>query len=283
MREHVFTPLRKVNARVISVTSGKGGVGKSNFTVNLAIALRRQGKRVSIIDADFGLANIEVLFGIIPRYSLGDVLSGVKTIEEVITSGPFGINFVSGGSGLIELANVSDKQIGYVLENLSALEDISDIILIDTGAGISSSVINFIKASAETIIISTPEPTSITDAYAVIKTIKEETAKDRLPDFKIVINKVDDEGEGIDIYNKLETVAQKFLGIKLTSLGFIPYDNHLVKAVKRQEPVAICYPNSQVTSAISNIALRLLNMETPGKTEDGIRGFMKRLANAFIR
>ncbi len=267
-----------LNCRVIAVTSGKGGVGKTNFTVNLGIALRKQGKRVSIIDADFGLANVEVLFGMMPRFSLGDVLLGARTMEEVVSEGPLGIKLISGGSGLTELANISERQMAYILENISFLDSLSDIILIDTGAGISRSVINLIKASNETIIISTPEPTSVTDAYTIIKTIKEEATK--LPDIKLVVNRVDDEKEGEEIFGKLHAVSQKFLNLRLGKLGYIPQDNSLIKAVKKQEPVMLLFPDAQSSKAITNISYRLLDMPVKElKKSSGLMGLIKRLVN----
>lgn len=267
-----------LSSRVITVTSGKGGVGKTNFSVNLAIQFSKMNKKVIIIDADFGLANIEVLFGIMPKYSLADVLRGERDIEDVLTNGPMGIKFISGGSGLKELTNISDRQMAYFINNFSYLDAISDIIIVDTGAGISPSVINFIKASDETIILTTPEPTSITDAYALIKTIKGSSVK--LPDFKMVVNRVDDEAEGIEIYNKINKASSKFLGINIENLGYIPYDNYLVKAVKKQQPASICFPNCEFTRCISNIGYKLMDIDYSVANKNmGIRGFMKRLVD----
>lgn len=270
----------QLSSRVITVTSGKGGVGKTNFSLNLAIQFSKQNKRVVIIDADFGLANIEVLFGIIPRYSLADVLKGTKDIEEVLTDGPMGIKFISGGSGLRELSNITERQMNYFINNFSYLDTISDIIIVDTGAGISKSVVNFIKASDETIIVTTPEPTSITDAYALIKTIKEEAVK--MPDFKVVVNRVDDEEEGIEIYNKINKASSKFLGVQLENLGYIPYDRFLVKAVKHQQPASICFPSCDFTKSIEMVASKLMNIPYAEKNKEaGVRGFVKRLAKMF--
>ena len=270
-------PKPSITSRVIAVTSGKGGVGKTNFTINLAINLSRQNKRVVILDTDFGLANIEVLLGIIPKFNFGDVLDDKITIEEALTNGPSGIKFLSGGSGLSSLADINESQMTRLLDSFTFLDSISDYILIDTGAGISKSVINFVKASNETIIVTTPEPTSITDAYAIIKTLKEENSQ--MPEFKIVVNKVDDYKEGAEIFDKLSKVADKFLGVKLQSLGTISHDNYLVRAVKMQQPVTICFPNAESAKSIESISLRLLNMES--RSKDGIMSFMKRLVNIF--
>lgn len=276
--EHI-APVHNLTARVITITSGKGGVGKTNFTVNLAIFLSKMGKRVTILDTDFGLSNIEILLGIIPKYSLADVVMGQRTISEIITSGPLGIQFISGGSGISELANVTNKQMNYIIDRFSYIDDVSDYILIDTGAGISNSVVNFIKASDESIIITTPEPTSITDAYSLIKTVKEESAN--LPKFKMVINRVDNIKEGDNIFEKLEKVTKRFLGIDIEYLGPIPYDNNLVKAVKRQQPAIISYPNCLFSKHMSEIGDKILDVSTKPNTELGIKSFMKRLANIF--
>lgn len=267
-----------LSSRVITVTSGKGGVGKTNFSINLAIQFSKLNKKVILIDADFGLANVEVLFGIMPKYNLADVLSGEKDIEEVLTNGPMGVKFLSGGSGLKELSNISEHQMAYFISNFSYLDAISDIIIIDTGAGISRSVINFIKASDETIVVTTPEPTSITDAYALVKTITYETIN--IPKFKLVVNRVDDDAEGEQIYNKLNNATNKFLNIKLESLGCIPYDNLLVKAVKRQEPVNLTFPDSEFSRALQNISYKLLDIDySVPANRTGIKGFMKKFIN----
>lgn len=266
-------------SKIIAVTSGKGGVGKTNFCINLAIQLSRMGKRVVIIDADLGLANIEVLFSLMPRYSLADVLGGEKTIREVLTDGPEGIKFISGGSGLKELTNLSNRQIEFFIESFAELDDLSDIIIIDTGAGISNTVINFIKASDEIIVVTTPEPTSITDAYAIIKTVKLES-EEYIPKFNIVVNRVDDDEEGQDVYNKLSNAALKFLDIDIHKLGFIPYDKYLVKAVKRQEPVKLAYPNCDFSKSIKDISLKMCNEgEVVEKNNTGIKSFINRFIN----
>jgi len=278
-RETAPEPVEPLQARVITITSGKGGVGKSNLAVNLALQMSKLGKRVVIVDADLGLANIEVLLGLMPRYSFGDILSGNKTMEEALTNGPEGIKFLSGGSGLVGLANISDKQMSAVLNGFDYLDQVADIIIIDTGAGIARPVVNFIKASRETIVITTPEPTSITDAYAIIKTVKEE--KSAMPEFKIVVNRVDDYREGIEIFDKLNKVTQRFLQVELQYLGTIPYDANLVKSVKRQQPVSLGYPNSGSTKSIENISLRLLNAERRVEKPEGFRSFVNRLVHVF--
>ncbi len=270
-----------LTSRVITVTSGKGGVGKTNFTTNLAIQFAKYGKRVVIIDTDFGLANIEILFGLIPKYSFADVLYNGKTIYEILTPGPMGIQFLSGGSGLGELANISNEQVNYLLENFAVLDTLADVVLIDTGAGISNVVMNFIKASSETVIITTPEPTSITDAYAIMKMMKESGS--RLPSFKIVVNRADSEEEGKEIFAKLNMVTERFLSMPITDLGAIPTDRQLVQAVKQQKPVSICFPQSESAKAIDRICCTLLNVPVnkDEMSKEGIKTFFKRLVNIF--
>jgi flagellar biosynthesis protein FlhG len=270
----------KIEARVLTVTSGKGGVGKTNFTLNLAINLSLLGFRIVIIDADFGLANIEVLFGSIPRYSFADLLDGSKTIEEIVTEGPNGIKFISGGSGLSQLANISERQMLSIFESFSYIDTLADIIIIDTGAGISKSVVNFIKSSKECIVVTTPEPTSITDAYSILKTVKEQSKE--VPEFQVVVNRCYEDEDGEEIFERLAKVTDKFLDIKLKFLGSLPYDKLLVKAVKIQEPVSIAYPTSDINRAIKEIANDLVGAnKSKDKQQDSMKSFMKRLIGVF--
>ena len=190
-----------LNSRVITISSGKGGVGKSNFSVNLAIYLSSLNKRVLVIDADFGLANIEVLLGTRPQYTFYHMLKGEKNISEIIVDTKYGIKFISGGNGLKELSNVNSTEVKYFIEQFEYLDKIADIIIVDTGAGISPSVTNFIMASDENIIVTTPEPTSFTDAYTLIKVIKEQNKV--INRINIVVNKADDKYEADRIFSKI--------------------------------------------------------------------------------
>lgn len=237
------TPRR--TARVITVTSGKGGVGKSSIAVNLAISLSRLGKRVIILDADFGLANVEVMLGIRPQYNLADLMFRGKTLTDIITPGSENIGFISGGSGIQELTNLTRDQIVYLIQKLVELDERADVIIIDTGAGIADSVLEFVAASSEVLLIATPEPTSITDAYALLKTLN------RKSDFslqdtviKMVANRVDTYEEGKELYDKLSLVVNRFLSLKLEFLGALPQDSIVSKAVMKQKPAIVLYPNS---------------------------------------
>lgn len=235
----------KGNARVITVTSGKGGVGKTSVSINLAIQFRLQGKSVIIFDADFGLANIEVMFGAIPKYNLSDLIYRGRDLKDIIVKGPMDIGFVSGGSGIANFGDLSKDQILYLVHKIRELESMADIIIIDTGAGISSTVLDFVVASNEVLLVTTPEPTSITDSYSLLKTLNRhpEYAKDNMV-VKVVANKVTSYEEGINLYNKLDVVVSRFLKINLHFLGIIENDGNMSKSVIQQKPISIIYPNS---------------------------------------
>lgn len=270
--------IRKKTARVITVTSGKGGVGKTNITINLAIALSEMGLRVIILDADFGLANIDVLFGIIPQYTLVDVIQSKKNILEVLADGPNNIKFISGGSGVEELVKMDMYQLGKFVDNISLLDRIADIILIDTGAGLSENVMSFVMSADEIVLVTTPEPTSITDAYALIKMVAN---RDKSKMIKIIVNRAENVNEATDILNKLSLVAGKFLDLKLHPLGYILQDDTVIKAVKLQQPFSLSFPKSQASKLIREISKKLADKkEEPMEDKNtGIKGFVNRLVH----
>ena len=244
------------HARVITITSGKGGVGKTNFTINLGLALRKLGYRVTILDADLGLANIDVVVGLIPKYTLAHVIRNEKTIEEVIVEGPEGIKIVSGGSGLSELVNLSKEQLSNLIYSLKTLGKSADFLLVDTGAGINHSVMSFVHATNEIVLVTTPEPTSITDAYAMIKNI---VSQDKDKKIRLLINRIENNQEGAAIFEKLNTASQRFLNISLEKLGYL-YDDAIVsKSVKAQVPFICNYPNSLASQGVFAIASRITN------------------------
>ncbi|WP_058485173.1 MinD/ParA family protein [Defluviitalea phaphyphila] len=268
------------SSRVITITSGKGGVGKTNVAVNLAVQFQKVGKKVIIIDADFGLANIEVLLGIVPKFNLSDVINGRKNITDIIIKGPQNIKFISGGSGVQDLIRLNKNQLNYFIKNMSLLDEIADIILIDTGAGLTEAVLSFSKAAEEIVLVTTPEPTSITDAYALIKTLYIQD-KNAVPNIKLLVNKVDNEKEGLEISNKLKQVSKKFLNIEIEEVGYIPYDRNLIKSVKLQDPVSISFPKSESSKAFKKIANKILNANHKDKTKLQFSAFIKRLMDVF--
>ena len=259
----------KSKAKMITVTSGKGGVGKSSVSVNLAVQFRKMGYKVFIFDADFGLANVEVMFGAIPRYNLSDVIFHGKQIEEIIVDGPMDIKFVSGGSGISELSNITLENARFLASKLVKLEDMADIIIVDTGAGISEVVMEFVKSSREVILVTTPEPTSITDSYALLKALSKSPDYDsKHTTVNVVSNKVDNQAEGKQVYNKLSVVSEKFLNVNLHFLGYIPSDSNLMKAVMQQKPVSMVYENSKASLAFKRIAEELVKEDSSGKGKE---------------
>ena len=249
-------------ARVITVTSGKGGVGKSNTAINLAIQFRKMGKRVIILDADFGLANIEIMFGAVPKHNLCDLIYQGKSIKEIITWGPMEVGFISGGSGIAGMSNLSRDYLNYIIHNLVQLDSLADIIIVDTGAGISDAVLEFLVASGEIILITTPEPTSITDSYSLLKALSRHPRyQAESTTIKMIANRVSREEEGQILYNKLNAVVTRYLKIPFVFLGSVPQDDKLQRAVMQQTPVSIQNPNAKASIAYENIALKLMDKE----------------------
>lgn len=276
-------PARRL-ARVITVTSGKGGVGKSSIAINLAMQFRKKGKSVIIFDADFGLANIEVMFGAIPKYNLADMIFRGKGFKDIIVEGPEGIGFISGGSGINGLGNMNREQVQYLVYKLKELETLADIIIIDTGAGISDSVLEFVASSGEVILVTTPEPTSITDSYALLKALNARESFDaEICKIKVVANRVLNYDEGKNLFSKLEVVVTKFLNINLSFLGVIPMDMNMSKSIMQQKPVTMAYPNSAGAKAIERITEGLLeNKEAEGPKRNSLaRAVANIIKNGF--
>lgn len=272
-------------SRVITVTSGKGGVGKTTLSVNLALQLQRQGKRVIILDADFGLANIEVMLGIRPTSNLADLMFRGKTLKDIIMMGPEQIGFISGGSGIKEMTSMTRDQIFYVMGCLTELDDIADVIIIDTGAGIADSVLEFAASSQEVLLVATPEPTSITDAYALLKTLnrKQEFQASRTV-IKLVANGVRKLEEGVEIYNKVSAVAEKFLNIQLVYLGAVVKDHNVPKSIMRQKPLLLAYPNSAAATSIVQLAYQLaVDSASRKEPSKGIKKLFTNLIHAKMK
>lgn len=266
-------------ARVLTVTSGKGGVGKSNTAINLAIQFRKMGQRVIILDADFGLANIEIMFGAVPKHNLCDLIYQGKNIREIITWGPMEVGFISGGSGIAGMANLSRDYLVYIIQNLAELDAIADIVIVDTGAGISDAVLEFLVASSEILLVTTPEPTSITDSYSLLKELN------RHPRFladssqvKMIANRVEKGEEGQALFNKLNAVVSRYLKLPFSYLGAIPQDNQLSMAVMQQKPVSIQNPAAKASLAYEEIAAKLMNKETSGRKR-GMAAFFSHIVS----
>lgn len=263
--------------KVITVTSAKGGVGKSSIALNLAIALCKRGKRTLIVDMDVGLANIDVMLGVRPKYDLVSVIQNDADIREAIESGQNGVKFISAGSGFDELFHMDAPQLQSLLNTLLTLDDIIDIIIFDTGAGISESIIKLICASHETLLITTPEPTAIMDAYAMVKIASKEPIK---PNIQLIINKADNAREAKASSTGFVTIAEKYTGMKIGELGYILTDDNMTKAVKLQIPLLLSYPKCQASASIETLADRYMTQAANVKT--GISGFFERLIGRNI-
>ena len=276
---HVVSPVSSENdiqrrhSRVITVTSGKGGVGKTNIAVNLAISLSEYGFKVIILDADFGLANIDVIFGIVPQNTLVDVINNRKNILEILTEGPKNIKFISGGSGVEQLAKLDKFQLEKFVENIGLLDRLADFIIIDTGAGVSENVISFVMAADEVLLVTTPEPTSITDAYALVKMVSN---RDRTKPIKLIVNRAETQNEAENILKKLSLVAERFLSVKLLPLGFVLNDDLVPKSVRMQQPFTIAYPKSSAAKQIRDICKKMVQVRVD-RSQGGMKSFVSKL------
>jgi len=273
-----WTNTSGTRTRVIAVTSGKGGVGKSNLVVNLALALAAFRKRVVILDADMGLANVDVLLGIKPRFNLRHVVFGQKELADVIIDGPGGIRIIPASSGLPELADLPDEERERFLEKLAALEGEADILLIDTPAGIASNVMGFVRATKEVIVVTTPEPTAITDAYAMIKVA---TLHDGNHHIRVLVNMTSDTKEAGNLFEGVSLIANRFLGRSIDYLGCIEWDPNVRDAVKRQEPFFALYPHSPASRAIRAVGAKLCNYRTAAGGVKGVGEFFQQVAGFF--
>ena len=259
--------------KTIAITSGKGGVGKTNIVANLAIALSKKGKKVLVLDADLGLCNIDVLLGMCPKHNIQDLLNGNKSLKEIIVRGPEGILIVPASSGVQELTQLDEFKKLRLIDEFQHLDNEIDFLLIDTGAGISSNVTFFCIASQSTVVVITPEPTSLTDAYALIKVLN---TRYHEKDFKILINQARSSTEAMDIYRRLHLVTDRFLNVSLDYIGYIPYDRALQKAVRAQKAVIMQSPKSPSSEAFKVLADRVRGFNNSGP-KGGIQFFFDNL------
>ena len=266
-------------ARVITVTSGKGGVGKSNTAINLAIQFRKMGQRVIILDADFGLANIEIMFGAVPKHNLCDLIYQGKNIKDIITWGPMEVGFISGGSGIAGMSNLSRDYLNYIIQNLAELDEMADTIIVDTGAGISDAVLEFLVASGEILLVTTPESTSITDSYSLLKALgRHPRYSSETTQIKVIANKVMNEAEAEALYAKLEAVVDRSLKVPISYLGMVPQDIQLARAVMQQTPVSLDNPKARSAVAYEVIAAKLMNKElNKNVTKRGMAAFFSHM------
>jgi flagellar biosynthesis protein FlhG len=273
LRKLVLENRQVKKTRTIAIASGKGGVGKSSLAVSIAIALARHEVSVTLLDADLGLANVNVILGIIPKYNLYHVIKGKKKLKEIVIEVPENIKIIAGASGFHQLANLDAKQRGDFIEAVSEL-DSDDYMIIDTGAGVSQNVLSFVLAADEVIVVTTPEPTAITDAYGIIKSIASQAPEKTI---KLVVNRVQSVAEGRRVAQRVINIAGQFLNVKVENLGFVYEDMSVPKSVRNQKPFIVSYPKSKASVCVSLIAQRIINRETEEGKASGLPGFFKRL------
>ncbi|MBI2322488.1 MAG: MinD/ParA family protein [Chloroflexi bacterium] len=261
--------------RVIAVTSGKGGVGKTNLVVNLGVAWAQRGRRVVVLDGDLGLANVDVLLGLQTRHTLAHVLRGERRLDEVVQIGPCGLGIIPGASGLAELADLTDERRDHLVAELARLDGWADAVLVDTGAGIGAGVSALLLAAGEVVVVTTPEPTALTDAYALVKVA---TAAGCRAHLRLVVNQARSAREAQMATQRLVAVAQEFLGVSLEAAGFLPYDDCLPQAVKRQVPVVLAYPQSALAGRLIALSQRL--WQNRWHEAPSLHDFLQRLALA---
>ena len=262
------------SVRVIAVTSGKGGVGKTNVSVNLAAALAALGERVLLMDADLGLANVDVLLGLSPEYDLQHVINGEKSLDEVVIPGPAGFQVIPASSGVEHMAELTTLQQASLITAFSELQTPIDTLIVDTAAGISGSVVSFAKACQEVIVVVCDEPTSLTDAYALIKVM---STRHGVSKFQMLANMVKDEAQGLLLYDKLLNTCDRFLNVGLGYLGAMPFDDQLRSAVKSQQPVVSAYPRSRASKAMARIAEKVRGWPRPDHGTGQLQFFVERL------
>jgi flagellar biosynthesis protein FlhG len=268
--------------QVITVASGKGGVGKSSVALNTAIAMSRKGRRVLLIDTDFGFSNIDVMLGVSTRHDLLDVIRFDMDIRDIIEPGIEGVQFISGGSGVYELTQISEDQMMRIINNLKQLEDVADTILFDTGPGVSDNILRLIYASHETLLVTTPEPTAVVDAYALIKIVSER-GNSRI---RLVVNKADNAGEAAAVMDCIARIAQKNVNIQIDKLGYILRDINMQKAVRMQVPILVSYPHCTASANIVSIVSSMIQAPIKGPEITGFRSFLERFLtknNAVFR
>jgi len=256
--------------RVISVSSGKGGVGKSCISVNLAVAMSRLGARVLVVDADFGLANVDVMLGVVSKFDVSYFLRGEKALHEIIQLGHEGVRFISGGSGMNDLINMDEERLAELLSVLVRLDAPIDLIIIDTGAGINEKILQLILASSETIVVITPEPTSILDSYALVKTIVKQDSSHPL---HTIINKCDNEEEARKVQEGFIEVVGRHIGKNINPLGLIMYNHEVPISIKRQIPITVSNPGGVTCKEITSIARTILDMPV----ESSSNNFLSRI------
>jgi len=273
------TAVEWTGTRVMAVSSGKGGVGKTNSVVNLAIAFTRMGKKVLLLDADLGLGNLDVLLGLAPRYNIAHLLSGEKTIDEVLVKGPEGVMILPASSGVHELTDLGAEERISLAAHLEELGEAFDIMIVDTGAGISNNVLFFNMSAQEIVVVVTPEPTSITDAYALMKVMFQKHGEKK---FRLLVNSVKSRKEGLDVYRKIALAAERFLGISVEYLGCVLQDDNVCRSVIRQRAVMELYPETKASQCYQEIAREICEQPVQNSLKGGMQFFWRQFLKRTI-
>ncbi len=260
--------------RVYSITSGKGGVGKTAVTANIAVSLAKLGKKVLILDADLGLANIDVVFGLAPKFNLNHFFSGEQDLGSILVEGPNGVKILPAGSGVQNFTRLDSQQKQKLLDGLDLMHNDFDFVLIDTEAGISENVTYFNTAAQEILVVTTPDPTAITDAYALMKLLSTQYHEKR---FNLVVNMIQSDEEALDVYRKLTMVSNRYLDISIEFLGSIPADRQMIDAIRKQRVIVDLYPASRITTAFTLLASTLCSEQIACEPKGGIQFFWKKL------
>jgi len=260
--------------KVIAVTSGKGGVGKTNVSVNLAVSLASRGKSVLLFDADLGLANVDIALGLKPQFDIRHVISGEKSLEQILLKGPGGVHIIPASSGVAKMAALEQGERAGLIQAFSELSVPIDALIVDTGAGIDPTVLNFASACQDVVVVLCDEPTAITDAYALIKVLNRDHG---VKSFQILPNMVTDDKQGRQVYAKISRVSDQFLDVHLGYLGALPMDDYVRQAVQKQQPVVMAYPRSKAARALVDISERIEHSFSSLDSQGGLGFFVERL------
>lgn len=273
-----MTAAKPAGGKIIAVTSGKGGVGKTSLAVNLAISLTSFGHRVMVVDADLGLGNVDLMLGLTPKYNLSHVIARKKTLEEVIITGPAGIRLIPCGSGGKKGEELTSEKRREIVELLKSNADYADTVLIDTSGGIEDNMMDFLLLADEVFLVTTPEPTAIMDSYGVIRTLAHEMARPRV---RLIVNMAGDQGDAKHVMSTMQLITRQFFNLDFDCLGCIGYDMNMTKSVRQQQPITLLYPATRASRDIGKLAMKMADCQVDYLSEKGAGAWARRLLSYF--